>query len=431
MNVLVTQFYKPENEDRFNEIKYCLKRNIENSLIDIIAIHVKPSDIQYLEESKKIKIFEVADRATYQCLFDSESLIGEGLIIIANSDIFIEEDAIKLCLKNIRENQAYALSRWDLDEDMKAKHHNTWDSQDAWIFKNSIKAGNYDIPLGIPGCDNRIAYELKEAGYEVINPSKRVKTYHYHLSNYRSYKEIDRLEGGFYCITPGGIEKEKEFMKTNLNKITAVCIDGRELSPETKERYKLIMTYMLSKVDFYEMKFFGTTDPEVPGVNFTQISPIDIGGYSRFCIFELTKAVDSEYCLIFQDDGFIVNPELWEDSFYNYDWIGSPWPLYMEWPKEGYQVGNGGFSLRSKKLLQWTSTLTDWAGQNEDAFIVSGKKEELENQGLKIAPVEVATRFSVENEMTREHGLHNVFGFHAKNKMDLALEKIKKQLENK
>ena len=211
MNVLVTQFYKPENEDRFNEIKYCLKRNIENFLIDIIAIHVKPSDIQYLEESKKIKIFEVADRATYQCLFDSESLIGEGLIIVANSDIFIEEDAIKLCLQNIQENQMYALSRWDLDEDMKAKHHNTWDSQDAWIFKNSIKAGNYDIPLGIPGCDNRIAYELKEAGYEVINPSKRVKTYHYHLSNYRSYKEIDRLEGEFYCITPGGIEKEKEY----------------------------------------------------------------------------------------------------------------------------------------------------------------------------------------------------------------------------
>ena len=184
MNVLVTQFYKPENEDRFNEIKYCLKRNIENFLIDIIAIHVKPSDIQYLEESKKIKIFEVADRATYQCLFDSESLIGEGLIIIANSDIFIEEDAIKLCLQNIQENQMYALSRWDLDED--------------------------DIPLGIPGCDNRIAYELKEAGYEVINPSKRVKTYHYHLSNYRSYKEIDRLEGEFYCITPSGIEKEYE-----------------------------------------------------------------------------------------------------------------------------------------------------------------------------------------------------------------------------
>jgi len=206
MNVLVTQFYKPENEDRFNEIKYCLRKNIQNPLIDVIAVHVKPSDIPYLETSGKIKIFEIADRATYQYLFDiGESLIGDGLIIVANSDIFIDEEAIELCLEHLQENEMYALSRWDLDEDMEAKHHKTWDSQDTWIFKNSIKSGNYDIPLGIPGCDNRIAYELKEAGYKVINPSKTIKTYHFHLSNYRSYREIDRLEGEFYCITPSGI----------------------------------------------------------------------------------------------------------------------------------------------------------------------------------------------------------------------------------
>jgi hypothetical protein len=214
-------------------------------------------------------------------------------------------------------------------------------------------------------------------------------------------------------------------MKIDLKKITAVCIDGREMTPEIRDRYKNIMTYMTSVADFYEIKFFGTSDPEVTGVKFYQIQNMDVNGYSKFCIFRLNEVVDSEYCLVFQDDGFIVNPGLWEDEFYNYDWIGSPWPLYMGWPREGHQVGNGGFSLRSKKLLQWTSTLKDWEGQNEDTFIVSLKKQELESQGLKIAPVEVATRFSVENEMTREHGLHNVFGFHAKNKMDLALEKIK------
>lgn len=218
-------------------------------------------------------------------------------------------------------------------------------------------------------------------------------------------------------------------MKIDLHKVTAICIDGRQMEPSIIDKYRIIINYMMSTIDFYEIKLFGTVDPEIPGLNFTKIDEMSIQGYSKFCIFDLVKFVDSEYCLIFQDDGFVVNPELWEDEFYNYDWIGSPWPLYMGWPKEGYQVGNGGFSLRSKKLLQWTSTLTDWAGQNEDAFIVSGKKEELENQGLKIAPVEVATRFSVENEMTREHGLHNVFGFHAKNKMDLALEKIIKQLK--
>ena len=217
-------------------------------------------------------------------------------------------------------------------------------------------------------------------------------------------------------------------MKLNLKRVTAVCIDGREMTPDILERYKLIMSYMISAVDFHEVKFFGTFDPEISGVQFNQIAPMDVNGYSKFCIFRLNEVVNSDFCLVFQDDGFIVNPELWEDEFFNYDWIGSPWPLYMGWPREGHQVGNGGFSLRSKRLLEWTSTITDWAGQNEDTFIVSAKKDELEAHGLKIALVDIATRFSVENEMTREHGLHNVFGFHAKNKMDLALEKIKKQL---
>jgi hypothetical protein len=217
-------------------------------------------------------------------------------------------------------------------------------------------------------------------------------------------------------------------MKLDLHKVTAICIDGRQMEPAIIDKYRIIINYMMSTIDFYEIKFFGTVDPEIPGLNFTKIDQMSIEGYSKFCIFDLVKFVDSEYCLIFQDDGFVVNPELWDDDFYNYDWIGSPWPLYMGWPTIGHQVGNGGFSLRSKRLLELTSTFTDWAGQNEDAFIVSSKKSVLESNGLKIAPVEVATRFSVENEMTSDHGLHTVFGFHAKNKMDLALEKIKQKL---
>lgn len=217
-------------------------------------------------------------------------------------------------------------------------------------------------------------------------------------------------------------------MKLNLKKITAICVDGRQMTPEIMDKYRTIIKYMQSAIDFYEIKFFGTADLEIPGVEFTQIPGMDIQGYSKFCIFDLAKVIDSEYCLVFQDDGFVVNPENWDDSFYEYDWIGSPWPLYMGWPREGYQVGNGGFSLRSKRLLNWTATLTDWAGQNEDAFIVSGKRRELESHGLKIAPVEVATKFSVENEMSSDHGIHNTFGFHAKNKMEAALQKIKQKL---
>ena len=37
--------------------------------------------------------------------------------------------------------------------------------------------------MGIRGCDNRLAYEIKEAGYKILNPSKSIVTVHIHSSN--------------------------------------------------------------------------------------------------------------------------------------------------------------------------------------------------------------------------------------------------------
>ena len=203
MNILVTQFYKPENEDRFNELKYCLRRNLQNYEIDCVALLVHSSDVQYIKPHPKIKLFETDSRPTYKDHFEiGKSFITDGLIIITNSDIFITEWVIKLVSENLDESTVYALSRWDVKQDMTAVHYDTWDSQDTWIFKNTIKPGSYEIIVGIPGCDNRIAYELLDAGYNVENPSKSIQTYHYHISEYRSYKEIDRLEGEYHCITP-------------------------------------------------------------------------------------------------------------------------------------------------------------------------------------------------------------------------------------
>ena len=38
--------------------------------------------------------------------------------------------------------------------------------------------------------------------------------------------------------------------------------------------------------------------------------------------------------LIVQDDGFIINKNLWDEEFLSYDYIGAPWPLDEKWFKE-------------------------------------------------------------------------------------------------
>lgn len=81
-------------------------------------------------------------------------------------------------------------------------------------------------------------------------------------------------------------------------------------------------------------------------------------GYQRFMIEELNAYVETGHCLVVQADGFICDPSRWRDQFLGYDYIGAPWPEciadYDGWVVrlDRNRVGNGGFSLRSKKLLE-------------------------------------------------------------------------------
>jgi hypothetical protein len=62
------------------------------------------------------------------------------------------------------------------------------DSQDVWIFNGPVEKGvDANFLLGHPGCDNALAYKLEFSGYEVLNPSLTLKTYHQHLVMVRNY----------------------------------------------------------------------------------------------------------------------------------------------------------------------------------------------------------------------------------------------------
>ena len=200
--ILVTQFYIPDDIERYQELKYCVKENIANDLIDQIILVVEKGILDKLiPNHKKIKTVLVKKRPSYKDIFKigNSNINGKGLIIVANSDIFYKEDDI-VKMQVISNRQALALSRWDFKPDTEPKHHDTWDSQDTWVFKDLILPGKYNIKLGLPGCDNKIAYELQKAGYEVRNPSKTIKSYHYHTSDHRTYKEEDRVKEPYLFI---------------------------------------------------------------------------------------------------------------------------------------------------------------------------------------------------------------------------------------
>ena len=148
--------------------------------------------------------------------------------------------------------------------------------------------------------------------------------------------------------------------------------------------------------------------------------------YSKFIISELDKYVETEHVLIIQFDGFILNTDAWSDDFLKYDYIGAPW-FVADWsvkdfgfPKEllgTLVVGNGGFSLRSKKFIALSAQMYNDGAfavcHPEDVVLAVHHRKKIEKKGIRFAPVELAQQFSYEAKDEAGNNLWDgQFGFH-------------------
>lgn len=103
-------------------------------------------------------------------------------------------------------------------------------------------------------------------------------------------------------------------------------------------------------------------------------------------------------------------PKAWTDEFLDCDYLGAPWPDR----KGGHTVGNGGFSLRSRKLL---AALRDdrfpLLTNTEDVTICGLHRPRLESEfAIKFGQVDLAQRFSFEMDARAAIQGTKTFGFH-------------------
>lgn len=140
------------------------------------------------------------------------------------------------------------------------------------------------------------------------------------------------------------------------------------------------------------------------GVEYAQAPPIKTTkDYSDLLLTDLRQYVSGTHVLIIQWDSFILHPWLWTNDFLQYDYIGAVWPHHPDTP-----VGNGGFSLRSIKLLEALESQKITKQHPEDFCICVDNKATLENEfGIRFAPPQVAEQFAVERS-----DWHPAFGFH-------------------
>jgi hypothetical protein len=127
-----------------------------------------------------------------------------------------------------------------------------------------------------------------------------------------------------------------------INNCSLICIDcynyGNAVSALQKS---------MSQNQFDKILFFTDIEIDIEGIEVIKIDSIrSKEEYSHFCVKELWKHITTDYVLNIHHDGYTLNGELFDERLYDYDWCGSLW---LE--SDGYANGNGGYSWKSRKLL--------------------------------------------------------------------------------
>jgi len=200
--ILLSGFYEDIHINRQDEFLECIRRNLANGQISEIHLFIEaPSGLDRLLTTypllatDKVHLITHGQRVTYHDFFTyANTRLSGRRIIIANADIYFDRTLEDLTGYNLS-GKLLCLSRWDVQPDGSAYHFDHPASQDAWIFQSPIREFFCDFHLGIPGCDNRLAWEAERVGLSLSNPSRSLRAYHLHLSQVRHYSERSRLRG--------------------------------------------------------------------------------------------------------------------------------------------------------------------------------------------------------------------------------------------
>ena len=186
-----------------------------------------------------------------------------------------------------------------------------------------------------------------------------------------------------------------------LPDVTLICIDCVNYSMAA-----IAIKKSMAQCKFAKVKFLTDVNMKIEDVETVIIPRIKSKDeYSKFCFYELYKHFDTEFVLVIQHDGYVLDGNSWDDSFVKYDYVAPPW-TYID----GRNTGCGGFSLRSSKLQ-------DVLGKDPYIEIYAPEDECLgrlyrnyliEKHDIIFAPEELAHKFGFELNAPYQ----KTFGFH-------------------
>lgn len=230
-------YYQCGDKDRQREIDLCLRKNADNKLIDKLFVVIDDGcDCPVSEEN--VDIIRISKRLTYKLWVElTQQFCQAGVTILCNSDIYFNETLSVINDVLCSSNRFVALSRWELLGNNLSKHPNPHWSQDTWAMRvgenlSSSFMDQLDFPMGVPRCDNKVAYLFATRGWKIFNPVNFLVSVHAHETQMRTYhkKLDDRILGGVAYVYPGSTVSEESTLDFDVwtkrtSKINKIAIN--------------------------------------------------------------------------------------------------------------------------------------------------------------------------------------------------------------
>lgn len=196
-------------------------------------------------------------------------------------------------------------------------------------------------------------------------------------------------------------------MKLDLKDVTICAVDSVNVALTARALHE-----SMAQCDFADAILFS----HAPVAGTFRMIAIDevrsTAEYSNVVLKRLPALIETPFVLIVQWDGYVTNPAAWSPAFREYDYIGARWLGVTD----GMSVGNGGFSLRSRRFLSAMSgpRFPIDKGVSEDWLFCRDYRPALEQEfGVRFATEEIADMFSYENIVPWKPP----FGFHGMGNM--------------
>lgn len=193
-----------------------------------------------------------------------------------------------------------------------------------------------------------------------------------------------------------------------LKNVTLVAIDTRWPDLALKSLQRSMKRVEFDSVKLMHSKEYHQHNPDIESCVIPTLASAE--EYSRFMLKNLIDYIETDYVLVTQWDSWVVDTSKWTDEFLSYDYVGAPWPNCAP----ALSVGNGGFSLRSKALLNFTAMADIRNPHPEDVAIIDQHNHLGSSSPISIAPLYLAKDFSFERQLDDEchNSFRKSFGFH-------------------